>query len=147
MKKAKPKNWYYKILQVAKRELGMSEDAYRDVLADCGATEKNGKVSASTMTVPQLEQALSHLQSCGFKIKRTQIPFKEAQLNKCKSIWAALHKAGVMRNPYSEESLSKFAYRITKSNHIRWATPTGMAQTIEALKDMAKRERVSIETV
>ncbi len=147
MNVTKPRNWYYKILPIARREIGMDEEAYREMLSEFGAKEKGGKPSASTMSIPQMEQALSHLKECGFKPKRTGVKkdFREAQIAKCKKLWDVLHEGGVMRQPYSEATLSKFAYRTTKVNNIRWADSKGLTQTIEALKGVAKRERIDVE--
>ena len=147
---AKPRNWYYKILQVAKRDLGMDEDAYRDILAEFGAKESGGKISASTLSIPQLVQVVEHFKSLGFKIKKPVTALSPArirlqQINKCAAIWHQLYEADQMRVPYSEASLSKFAYRLTKKNHIKWATPRELAEVIEALKAIAGRANVKIK--
>lgn len=139
------RQWYYRTLQVAKREVGMDDDSYRDVLMAFGATEKDGKFSATTLTIPQLEKVLSHFKTCGFKMKRAGAPksFKDGQLRKCQAMWIELHKAGVFHQPYSEAALTKFAARMTGGvANIRWASPTGLAKTIEALKGIANREGV-----
>jgi hypothetical protein len=129
------------------REIGMSEEQYRDMLLEFGAKLKDGKPSASTLSIPALERVLSHLKSCGFRPRKagTPVNFKQGQIAKCKKLWDLLFEAGVMRQPYSEASLTKYAFRMTGVNNIHWATSTGLAKTIEALKAMAKRERVNIE--
>jgi phage gp16-like protein len=146
MRKARTKNQYYVILRVAMREIGMDEDSYRGVLEAFGAQLKGGKFSATTMTVPQLEQTLSHLKSLGFKPKPSKtVSYKDAQLSKIEKLWHLLHEAGVMRVPYSNGSVSKFAYRFTKLNQIAWASPAQLSTVIESLKAIAVRERVDIE--
>jgi len=124
----------------------MSEEQYRDLLLHFGATEKENKISATTMTIPQLEEAVEYMKSSGFKIKRTRSggDFRKRQIHKIQELWTALHNAGVMRQPYTESSASKFAFRHTQVAKLEWATTTGLAKTIEALKSMAQRNRVSI---
>lgn len=142
MNKPKPRTWYYKILSIAKKQLSMDEDTYRSVLADCGAPLKNNKYSATNMTIPQLEQAVHHMKQCGFKTKPKFTP-KQKQIWLIKKLWSDLHHAGVMREPYSEAVVTKFAAKMTGVANINWSTPLGLAKTIEALKNMAKRERVA----
>ena len=148
MNQPKPRKWYYTLLAVAKRDLNMDEDQYRATLAEFGAKQKSGKPSASTMTVPQLEHCLEHFKSLGFKVRRPRSHTnpKEAQLKKIQAMWNELHAAGVLRQPYSEKSVTLFGARMTKVNNIRWATPLGLAKVIEALKGIANREGVRIET-
>lgn len=146
MKKAKPKNSYYALFQIAKKNLSIGEDDYREILRQFGAKEKNDKISATTMTVPQLEKALSHFKSLGFKPVRKNVKlYKQKQLDLIKAFWNRLHKAGVMRKPYSDAVASKYAYRITKLNQITWANSAQLSNVIEALKGMANREGVSLE--
>jgi len=59
---------YYRLLSIAKKQLDMDEDSYRSLLARCGAKESNGKVSATSMTIPQLEQAVNEMKRMGFRI-------------------------------------------------------------------------------
>lgn len=147
IKRNKDRNWYYKILRVGMRDLGMSEDAYREMLLGIGAKLKNGKPSASTMSIPQLERAVSHMKQCGFKPRPSckRVDFKDSQIQKCKAIWEKLFEAGVMHKPYSEATLSKWAFRITQVNNIRWANSQALSKTIEGLKAAARRERVNLE--
>jgi len=146
MNKPKSKFWYYKILRVAIREIGMDEDSYRDVLKAFGAKDKNGKFSASTMTVPQLEKTLSHLKSLGFKPKRPNtVSYKDGQLMKIQKLWQLLFEAKVMRVPYSHQAASKYSARMTSVNQITWANPSELVKVIEALKAMAWREGVDLE--
>lgn len=147
MNQLRDRNWYYKTLQVAKRQLGMNNESYRSVLFGCGAKmDDSGKFSATTMSVVQLENALEHMRQCGFKFKRKKTPanFKDGQLAKIKGMWTKLHEAGVMHQPYSDKTISIFSKKITHQNHIKWASPTGLAKVIESLKSIAAREQVHL---
>jgi phage gp16-like protein len=62
---------YYRILPVAKREIGMEEDAYRALLARLGAKEKAGKISASTLALKDLRAVYEEFLRLGFKPKHT----------------------------------------------------------------------------
>lgn len=129
------------------RELSIEEDQYREILEEYGAKLSGDKISATTMTVPQLEKVLEHFKSIGFKLKHKGriVSNKDRQLFKIKKTWEALHKGGAMNKPYSDATISKFAFKITGVNRIEWATPTGMAKVIEALKGIAKREHIDLE--
>ena len=145
---ARDRYWYYKVLRVGMRDLCLDEDTYRELLRENGAGISKGKYSATTMSIPQLETALEKMKQSGFKLKRSSNSknFRDGMIGKCRAIWGELHRAGVMRQPFSEESLTKFAARHTGGvAHIKWADTQGLRNTIEALKGMAHREHVEIQ--
>lgn len=61
----------YQLLAIGRQKIGMDEDTYRQLLAQYGGKEIDGKVSAKSMTVQQLEKVLKHLERSGFSVVRS----------------------------------------------------------------------------
>lgn len=61
----------YQLLAIGRQKIGMDEDTYRQLLAQYGGKEIDGKVSAKSMTVQQLEKVLKHLERAGFSVVRS----------------------------------------------------------------------------
>jgi len=147
------RNRLYKLLRVGKSELQWDEDFYRQMLKEHGAKEQEGKYSASTMSIAQMEVLLSHMKRCGFKVKRSPQRIsadvakrKAAQKAKLTAIWLCLFDNGVVRNR-SEASMEKFVARFTDNKPLRWATEKQMSDAIEALKKMAERAHVDLKSI
>lgn len=137
----------YKLLAVANRELaakraGWLDDDYRSILQQCGATEANGKISATTMTVPQMEQALWRFKKLGFHVKkrREQNPnWRAARIAKLNALWCALADAGVVKNR-SEAALEAYCRRhLNGTRKLQWARSEDLNTCIETLKRWALR--------
>ena len=140
----------YKLLAVGKRELCLSEDDYRAILRANGARLEDGKFSAKTMTLTQLEATLSRLRKLGFKPRATRskgatvASWKQARINKAYAIWCALADAGIVKNR-SMASLHKWGHNITGKATLDWATSPDLSKVIEGLKSWAAREKVALK--
>lgn len=138
---------YYTLLQVGKDQLGWDDEFYYGIwLPMQGATLKNGKYSASTMTIGQLCQAVETMKKQGFKIKHKQDPSTrtlagDAQSKKIRSLWLSLHDDGIVRDP-SEASLANYVKRLTGVEALQWLSTAQASGVIEALKKWQQRERV-----
>lgn len=61
---------FYSLLQLGKQYFGWDDEFYYGIwLPMRGATKKNGKYSASTLSIRQLIDAVDELKRLGFKIK------------------------------------------------------------------------------
>jgi phage gp16-like protein len=132
---------YYKLFQVAKKQLNMDDDSYRALLYRCGATNKQGKISATTLSPLQLENVLQEFKHLGFMII-TPKPAQDshgadAMRRKLNLLWVSLGEFGVVRNP-ELTALEKWARRYTK-HPLRDATPRELNIMIEALKKWGVR--------
>ena len=140
----------YTLLAVAKKQLGLSEDEYRAILEGQGAkVDENGKVSASTLSLCELDETLKYLKRMGFKPSRKptraeQTQWRDKQINKAYAIWCALADHGIVKNR-SMSALHKYAYRITHKTLMDWATAQELNKVIESLKKWALRERVPLK--
>lgn len=142
MKQHTRKN-YYAMFRVAKQQTGMDDDSYRALLARCGAQEKGGKVSATTMTMRQLEHALQEFKRCGFKpkaaVKKTagKAQNLDALIN---TLWQTLYDNGATRTP-SQAALWTWLRnsKITRADRREWMTDAERMNAVERLKNWAGR--------
>ena len=132
-------------IHVAKRELGMSDQMYREALEG-----QTGKTSCKGMSLSELFTVEAYFKKLGFKpkIKKTTIrkrrsPFSQGrQVDKLRAIWIEMAKAGYLRDG-SENALELWVQRMSaKFNHGRgiekvdWLeqTPHICDQVLECLK-------------
>lgn len=130
-----------RLIHVAKRELALDDDAYRDILE-----RLTGKRSSADLSTRQLDAVLKELKRLGFKPK----PAKKAgpmpregspQARMIRALWIELGKAGKVRDR-SEAALQKWFDRTTGVSHMRFATPGDFNRAIEAIKNWAEREGI-----
>ncbi|WP_295452046.1 regulatory protein GemA [uncultured Thiodictyon sp.] len=142
----------YALLGIARRDLGWTEDQYREHLAAHGATIYKGRPSASTMDYAQIEAALAAMETAGWQrsggsessiIQRCH-PARRAQWRKVCALWIALAAAGTVRDR-SEGAMLKWCRRLVTEDRIEWASVRSLHLCIEGLKDWAAREGVSLE--
>jgi len=148
--KTQPRTWYYKVLPMAARQIGWSDDAYRDLLKRHGAILHNDKYSASSMGSTQLQDAYDELKKAGFKIQPKQgtasatKDWRKPRIEKIQAIWMALHDAGVVRDR-SEKAMLTWCASISGKPKLQWYTSTDLNNVIEGLKKWATREQVKLK--
>ncbi|MGB1238551.1 MAG: regulatory protein GemA [Pseudomonadales bacterium] len=144
----------YTLLQVANQELakasaGWSEDCYRDLLQRHGATEKSGKVSATTMDLGQLERALREMKALGFKPRanRKASPannWRGPRIGKLNAMWCAMADAGVVKNRSSEAMHKWCEKNVPGLSKLPWATGAQLNKAVEMMKAMARANGVEL---
>lgn len=142
-----PRRRLYTLLQVGRQTLGLDEDSYRAILAAYGAREVDGRPSATTMSVSQLEQALEHQKRLGFRPKRRpgrEDDWRQPRIDKITAIWCTLADAGVVRDR-SERAMLRWCAGLTRKARLEWASSADLNACIEALKSWAARERVPLD--
>lgn len=97
---------------------------YRTVLFTQG---REGKYSAADLSPEGRRRVLLYL------IKLTKGPQSSGMGGKVEALWAALGKAGKLRDP-SAEGLAEFITRRHGVQSVRWLTAIQAAQVIEAFK-------------
>jgi phage gp16-like protein len=129
-------------IHIAAKELGLTEDAYRDTLRRI-----TGKDSAHRITDHQAVKVLNHFQSQGWKPRGRRcsspgfsIP-ADPQCRKIQALWITLHKAGVIKDG-SDKALLSFVKRLTRRDRLEWCNGQDKFKVIEALKDWAARTGV-----
>ncbi len=132
-------------IHIAKKELGLTDDEYRDILR-----AKFGKESAAKLTPGQAFSLINHFVSRGWRPKHQQkLPGMysrptDPQERKIVAMWITLHKAGVVRNG-SDSALQAFVSRVTGVDSMRWCTTYQKHAVIEALKAWGDREGVDFD--
>ena len=106
-----------KLVHVARRELGLDEDAYRAIL-----TAQAGKSSLAAMNAGEMSRVLEYLKAQGFKVRKTPGDRKQASgkdASKVRALWLMLHELGAVRDP-SEAALTAYVQRIAKVDDVQW---------------------------
>lgn len=143
----------YKLLQVQNRELhkqlaGWTDDDYRYLLATCGATVRDGKPSATTMSISQMETALNALRVKGGKQDDTpHAAFsrdKRPRINKLMALWHALADAGVVQQRSLQAMMAWCENNVPGINKLVWADTMALNKAIEMLKGFAKSRGVKV---
>ncbi|NLA89840.1 MAG: regulatory protein GemA [Alcaligenaceae bacterium] len=138
-KQLSPKTRLIRLIQIAKRELGMDEETYRSILVEIG-----NKSSSTKMSISELERVLEHMKKCGFKVipknrKAGNLTMAtDDQSRMIRGLWLELHEKGAVRNP-SEYSLSRYVKRITGNDALQWTTVEQKSIIIETLKKWLNR--------
>lgn len=128
------------MIHVAKKQLGMEDDAYRALLWSIARVN-----SAADLDWAGRKQLLDHMKKCGFKARP---PKKgggreledDPQSKMILALWLQLHNQGVVRDP-SERALAAWVKRQTGVDAIRWLRRDQKVALIESLKAWADRTR------
>lgn len=126
-----------KMIHVARKELNLSEERYRDLLF--GAT-KGAATSLRAMSDGQLQDVLGEMKRLGFQARPKVGRLRGAYGRKFNALWLSAHALGIVRNP-SEDALIAFVERQTGISHVNWVRDArDAARAIEALKAWMTRE-------
>jgi phage gp16-like protein len=132
----------YTLLQVGKSKLGWDDEFYYGIwLPMQGATKKDGKYSASTLSLDGLNKALQKMKDFGFKVKtkdangnqKSRPLADDAQSKKIRALWLEMHGQGIVKNS-SESSLCAYVKRLTKVDALQWLSTAQASMVIESLK-------------
>ncbi|RJX32313.1 MAG: regulatory protein GemA [Oxalobacter sp.] len=134
-----------RLIQIARREIGMAEDAYRATIRQISRSRTD---SSTGLTVPELEKLLAHMKRCGFKVRGgrntgatahgARVMADDPQSRKIRALWLDLHAAGVIRDP-SEAALNSFVRRMTGIAALQWLSSAQASRVIEEIKKWSKR--------
>lgn len=120
------------LIHVAKKEIGLSDEDYRAVLA---STVK--KSSCSDMTLFELDEVLSAMKKLGFKVKKLETREDELgwktsrdQMDYIKGMWK------LVAREKTDKALYRFIKRITGADHPRFMNEYGAQKVIIALRKM-----------
>jgi phage gp16-like protein len=120
-------------IHVAKKQLGMEDDAYRDMLWTIGRVRSAGDLDFSARKL-----VLDHLKACGFKYRAPSA--RDPQSKKIRALWLDLKSLDALRDS-SEDALATFVKRETGVAALQWLSSAQASKVIEALKGWARRER------
>ncbi len=133
----------YAKIHIAKQELGLDDETYRDVL------KWKFNVSSSKDLKPrQVIVLLNHFKARGWKPKaaRKAKPQQsrskmasDPQSKKIRALWITMHQEGLVKNP-SETALARYIKRMTGVDRLEWCTSAQKHRLIEALKKWHERD-------
>lgn len=141
---------YYTLLRLGHNDLmsnlcGWDDEQYRELLQRCGATLKNGKYSATTMNLKQLDDALNEIKRLGFKPKKSKSSganWRAPRIAKLNAMWIALADAGVVENR-SEEAMHRWCQnQVPGLGKLQWATSQQLNKAIEMMKSMTDQREL-----
>lgn len=142
MSKPNPKNyaeWRRRQLakiHIAKNQLGMDDDTYREMLHNVAKVKSSAKLNADG-----LRAVLEHLAQCGFKAAGKKYPGRPKNMDRATSRSAQLKKIEAYlaeaKRPWSyADTLAK---RICKVERIAWVKDKDLYKIITALRKDAMR--------
>ena len=141
-----PRNLQYGRLAQARKQLGLDEEAYRQFLRGQGATEVDGKYSATTLSFGALVTAanlLSRQAGIGRLNRRNS---EHPQISKLRAMWIEGAKAGTIRDR-TDRALVNFIRRFMtdKQAPISDITQPEARAAIQALQQMTRPPAGSAE--
>jgi len=102
-----PPIWYWRTLPMMARQINWSEETYRDCLRRHGAEWHDGRYSAKTLSVAQLESVRIEMQKAGGKITRppkgrkggaaATHDWRAPRIGLARRLWARLVELGEIR--------------------------------------------------
>lgn len=127
-------------IHVAKKQLGLDDDTYRDVLR-----RVTGKESSGSCSITELEDVKAEMVNLGFKPKKAthpragKRPLADGEIAaKLRALWISGYHLAVVTDP-SEAALAAFVKRATGGKKggvdaLQWMTADDARKAIEALK-------------
>jgi phage gp16-like protein len=127
-------------IHIAKSQLGINDDEYRDLLESLTNLR-----SCADMSISQMEAVIQSMIRLGFKPKSvrdhsppTSHKANPTQVDKIRAMWIDLGRRGIVRTP-TESALRKFIKRIAKVDSIEWLSPDESSTVITALSKMSEK--------
>lgn len=136
VKKPDARNSQLAQIHIAKKNLGLDDETYRDMLFTIARVR-----SSSELDHAGRAKVLDHLKKCGWKPKTSPMksrPTDDPQINMCRALWLELHAVGKVHNP-EEAALQRYAQRQTKIARLEWLNSKQMNTVIESLKQWLNR--------
>lgn len=129
-------------LHIAKKELGLTDEAYRDTLRNI-----TGKDSAAKITDNQAGKVLIHFKNLGWKPRGQAMPSvsvpNDPQSKKIQALWINMNQAGIVRHG-SNVAMLAFVKKVTGVDRLEWCNAAQKSTVIEVLKDWAQREGLEV---
>lgn len=138
MAKFNKKTKLIQLIHVGKKQLGLDDDLYREVLEST-----TGKNSSKLLTVQQLEAVLDRMKQLGFTVEakeKTGVKnlADDAQSRLIRHLWLQLHEAGQIRNG-SEQALAKFVENRVHVSALQFLCSHHADMIINHLREWCKR--------
>lgn len=120
-------------IHIAKKELGLDDEAYRDVLK-----RVTGKRSSRDLNDYQLDQLFREFKRLGWKPKKTRRRVVRAQVRMIYALWGVLHEGGAVENG-GPEACEAWVRRMYGADLTPWMAAEECNDVIESLKQWIYR--------
>lgn len=143
----------YTLMQVANTTLKTlhptwCDEDYRLVLQQCGATEINGRISASTMSIAQMEKAMAMFKQKGFKATlssgKRYSKEKQPRIAKLNAMWCAMADAGVVQDRSESAMRAWCENKVPNLVQLSWADNAALNKATDMLKAYARSRGVKV---
>lgn len=122
-------------VHIAKAQLGLDDEQYRDIVR-----RVTGKESASQCRYSQLVDLINEFKVLGWKTVQKKA-FRKAPSDPVKKIyalWGKLQKLGAVQST-DKTALDAFVKKYTGIDSVQWIAPEQQSRIIEILKQWLKR--------
>jgi len=128
-------------IHIAKKDLGLSDEIYRDIIYQAGSVE-----SSADLDYRGRAAVLERFAELGWKSKtrspapgsRSRTLADDPQSKKIRALWLELHTAGKVRDS-SEKALASYVRRMTRVAALQWLDNKQAQTVIESLKKWLER--------
>lgn len=124
----------YAKLAIARKQLCLDEDAFRDRLE-----RETGKRSMRQMSIAELDKVLDGFKKDGFRPARRPVVSSRPEVRKVFALWKELDDQDKLRSGGSRESLRAFVKRMTGVDDPNFMSGAQAGVVIEALKAWGER--------
>lgn len=130
-------------IHIAKKDLGLPDDEYRDLMKTICGVDSSSKLDATGRA-----RFLAHLKKCGWKggtgkSSKAHRPLSP-KAKKVYSLWQQLHAAGHVRDR-SFGALESWSKVQTGVDKLEWLNDAQLVQCIESLKSWLLRKPVAAQ--
>jgi len=142
------------VIHIAKKQLALEDDSYRDLLE-----RLTGQRSSAKLDAEQRRIVLAEFKRLGFKqqsaqqssanggAKKPRIGTRrlaaDPRARKVRALWLTLWQLAAVRDP-SEDALAAFVKRVARVDDLAWLSPQQFHAVTEALKDWCEREGFAV---
>ena len=122
-------------VHIAKAQLGLDDEQYRDIVR-----RVTGKESASQCRYSQLVDLINEFKVLGWKTVQKKA-FRKAlsdPVKKIYALWGKLQKLGAVQST-DKTALDAFVKKYTGIDSVQWIAPEQQSRIIEILKQWLKR--------
>ena len=123
------------LVHIAKKEIPLSDDEYRDVIAYWGVR------SSADMAIPELEELVKYFESLGFKKKATDPKDPGAGIGQLKALQERVREEARKLN-HGEERLKGLVKKIAKEDDLKFCRNVKkLKQLLKVIRLLQNREK------
>lgn len=121
-------------VHVAKKQLALDDDTYRDVLE-----RVTGQRSAGELDVGQLIAVLEAFRARGWESRSRSTPSSKPHVRKMWALWGDLAREKIVTAKDTRAALRAYVLRLTGVSDPEWLSPDQASTVIESLKQWRRR--------